>query len=252
MEGQMIGTSFTPYIYSIILIIFGVIYSMRTKLWHTALFTFWMALTISVYFLAARPGRSFDSFELIGITPGPESMLWIETYLEMPVWFGFLAIMTLFFITLGPRIVKSIEFESNAIKLFKLSARQVVGEQNGYTDRPFTAGSHTFSRDEISGFASFLESKKICLPQYQDAGLKLLFSMGISPLSKKSNNSISYVLFGEDGNLSVFISKNDYQQYRKQYTFDQLCERLGNIFLRFAEYYKNHNEKRIIAELKSV
>jgi hypothetical protein len=76
--------------------------------------------------------------------------------------------------------------------------------------------------------------------------------MGISPLCKKYRDRISYVMFKDDGELTVFISEKDYKQYRKQYTFDQLCEMMGKTFLRFAEYYKINKEQRIIIELKSV
>lgn len=250
LERELIGTSYTPYAYCIFLIAYGIIYSLRTKLWQATVFAFMMAMAICIYFLAARPGRFIESIELLGIVPGANFSLWLETYINMPVWFGILAINTFVFFTLGPIIAQAIEMERAAIRLFKLAARQIIDVQNGYTDRPFIAGNHHFSNNELVGLALFLESKRICLAHYPDKGIKLLFSMGISPLCKRYRDRISYVMFTEGGKLSVFISENDYKQYRRQYTFDQLCEKMGNTFLRFAEDYKNHNEKRILTELK--
>ena len=53
-----------------------------------------------------------------------------------------------------------------------------------------------------------------------------------------------------DGNISVSISAFDYHQYRKSFSFDQLCESTGDIFKRFLEYYKDGREARIVTELK--
>lgn len=250
LEGQIFGTVLTPYVYSVLLIIYGLIYYFRTKLWQAILFTIVMAITICIYFLAARPERSLESFELIGIVPGPECLPWIISHISMLVWFGSMVVMSILFITIGPLLTKALDLETSAIRLFKLSARSVIGEQNGYTDRPFTAGQHAYNENELLGFASFLDGKKICLAKFPENGVKLMFSMGISPLCKKHQDDVSYVMFDKNGTLSVFISEHDYRQYRKHYSFDQLCEKMGNTFLRFAEYYKNHNENRVLTELK--
>jgi len=156
------------------------------------------------------------------------------------------------FYTMGPKVMKALELEKNAIRLFKISARQVFEEKNGYTDRPFNAGKHTFQQNEMIGFAAFLEEKKICLAIFPGNGVKFVFSMGTSPLVKSKQEGLSHVFFSSGGDLSVFISAHDYRQYRKQYTFDQLCEMMAKTFIRFAEYYNTSNERTIITELRSV
>jgi hypothetical protein len=252
LEDQLLGTIFTPYIYGLILIAFGILYYFRTKLWQSAVLTIVMAVTIWFYFLSRRPDQTIETFQLIDIYLGQEALTWMKDYITMPVWFIFLALTAITFFTIGPTLSKALDLEGSAIRLFKLSARQVFSEGNGFTDRPYTAGSHSYNRDELIGFATFLEGKKICLAEYPDKGIKLIFSMGISPLCKKYRNRISYVMFKDNGELTVFISEKDYKQYRKQYTFDQLCEMMGKTFLRFAEYYKINKEQRILTELKSV
>jgi hypothetical protein len=176
---------------------------------------------------------------------------WLETYWTEAAWLGVLVANGIVFYTLGPKQLKALSLEGSAIRLFKLAAREVSGEQNGFTGRPYQAGRHEFARNEVIGLASFLEGKKICRADFTDKGIKLIFSMGISPLNNKLMDELSYVYFGDEGDLSVFISQSDYSQYKKEYTFDQLCELMGKTFLRFGEYYKDHNEKRIITELKS-
>lgn len=252
LEDQLLGTIFTPYIYGLILIAFGILYYFRTKLWQSAVFTIVMAVTIWFYFLSRRPEQTIETFQLIDIYLGQEALVWMKDYITMPIWFIFLALTAITFFTIGPTLSKALDLEGSAIRLFKLSARQVLSEGNGFTDRPYTAGSHSYNRDELIGFALFLEGKKICLAEYPDKGIKLIFSMGISPLFKQYRDRISYVMFKDNGELTVFISERDYKQYRKQYTFDQLCEMMGKTFFRFAEYYKINKEQRIITELKTV
>jgi hypothetical protein len=209
------------------------------------------AVAIWTYFLAARPEETRYTFELIGLDPGPYFVPWLQTYWPLPAWLGVLVLNAVIFYSLGPKLLKALALEGSAIRLFKLAAREVSGEQNGFTGRPFQAGTHNLVRNEVIGFASFLEQKKICRAEFIGKGIKLIFSMGISPLSNKHLDNLSYVQFGDNGNLSVFISRSDYSQYKKEYTFNQLCELMGKTFLRFGEYYKDHNEKRIITEIKS-
>jgi hypothetical protein len=63
---------------------------------------------------------------------------------------------------------------------------------------------------------------------------------------------VSYVLFEKTGQVTVHISAYDYKQYTERFTFDQLCNSFGTIFIRFLEYYREGQEERITVELKSV
>lgn len=252
LEDQLIGTILTPYLYSVLLIVYGIIYFIRTRLWQAFTIATATALATSVYFLAERPGQTAESFQQAGIPVGEGFQIMLEQYITTPVWFVFLVLCFLSYVTNGPVFTRALELESAAIKLFKLCARQHITENNGYTERPFSAGKHNYNSNQLFSFATYLENKKICVAEFPDKGVKLKFSMGISPLNKKVTAKVSYVAFEENGTVTVFISQSDYRQYRRQYTFDQLCERMGNIFLRFAEYHVNHFESRIITEMKSV
>lgn len=251
LEGQLIGTIFTPYIYGIIVLIAGIIYYFRFRLWQAFVIMAMTSIAIWTYFLSARPEQTDYMLHLTGLDPGTAFVPWLKTYLPLPVWMVILIINFIIFYSLGPLMLKALDLERSAIRLFKLAAREVSGEQNGFTGRPFQVGEHTYARNVVIGLASYLEGKKICVADFTGNGIKLIFSMGISPLNKAHINELSYVFFGDDGKLNVFISQNDYKQYKKEYTFDQLCELMGNTFLRFAQYYTEHMEKRIITELKS-
>lgn len=251
LEDQLFGTLFTPYAYGVLVVIVGIVYYLRIGLWQAMVVMDGTAVAIWTYFLAARPERTYESFKLAGIDMGPHFVPWLQANWTLLAWLGVLVINAVIFYTLGFKFIKALELEKSAIRLFRLAARELSDIGNGFTDRPFQAGKHPFSRNEVIGLASLMEQKKICVTEMTGGSIKFIFSMGTSPLNKRKRHTLSYVSFSDEGTLSVFISKRDYKQYQRQYTFDQLCEMMGKLFIRFAEYYKNRNEKMIMTELRS-
>jgi hypothetical protein len=173
------------------------------------------------------------------------SFLSLETYIpHVIVGFGAL------FLT-WPVFYGNEKLESNARKLFNLASEHVHEAFNGFTDRPYSACKTEYTRDEIRGFARFMRGEKIVKSIIQKEVIILAFSMGISPLKEPDLQQISYVSFDNEGNISVHISEYDYKRFKEELTFDHLCASLGDIFMRFLEYYKKGLENRIIIELKS-
>ena len=252
LEDQLFDTIFTPYVYGLIVFVAGIIYYFRFKLWQSFVLMSMTSVAIWTYFLGERPEQTEAMMQMLGIYPGPSFVIWLKTYLSIPIWLVILVINFVIFYTLGTTFLKALDLEKTAIRLFKLAAREVSDEQNGFTGRPFQAGEHPYEKNQLYGLASFLEAKKICVVEFHLTGMRFIFSMGVSPLNNKLRDTLSYVSFGENGKLTVFISEQDYRQYKKEYTFDQLCELMGKTFLRFAEYHNNNFENRIISELKSV
>jgi len=251
LEDQLAGTLFTPYIYGILVVIVGIIYYLRMGLWQAMAVMDGTAVAIWTYFLAARPGQTYESFKLAGIDMGPDFVPWLQEHWNILAWLGVLVINAAIYYILGTTFVKALTLEKYAIRLFRLVARELADIGNGFTDRPYQAGKHPFDRNEAIGLGSFMEQKKICVTEMRGGSIKFIFSMGISPLNKRKRDTLSYVAFSDEGTLSVFISKQDYKQYRNQYTFNQVCEMMGKTFFRFAEYYKNRNENMILTELRS-
>lgn len=253
LEDQLLGTIYSPYVYGLIVLVVGIIYYFRFKLWQSLVVMGMMSIAIWTYYLSARPEQIEYMISLLGLDAGPYFTPWLKTYLTTPIFLVILIINFVIFYTLGPLLMKALNMEKTAIRLFKLAAKGVSGELNGFTGRPYQAGEHSFHRNQLLGLAAFLEQKKICIAEIQGNGIRFIFSMGTSPMNKSRRDELSYVAFLEDGKINVFISKHDYKQYRKEYTFDHLCELMGTTFQRFADYYNNNNcETRIITELKSV
>ena len=173
------------------------------------------------------------------------SFLSLETYIiHVIVGFGALALT-------WPVFYGNEKLESSARRLFNLAAEHVHEALNGFTDRPYSACKAEYSKDEIRGFARFMGGKKIVKSIIQKNVVLLAFSMGISPLKEPDLQQISYASFDNEGNISIHISEYDYNRFKEELTFDQLCESLGDVFKRFVEYYTKGLESRIIVELKA-
>ena len=59
----------------------------------------------------------------------------------------------------------------------------------------------------------------------------------------------TYLIFNEDGKVSVQIAEKHYTKYNEQYTFDQLCASLGNLIISYFEQYKQGKGKSIIQQM---
>ena len=219
---------YSAFAFGCFFIVFGIIEYYRTKLmiylilgllwgtgtWHSMAFSFVSFLSFTTYIIHAIVGFG-------------------ALFLTWPVFYG------------------HEKLESNARRLFNLGAEHVHEAFNGFTDRPYSACKAEYSKDEIRGFARFMGGRKIVKSIIRKEAIILAFSMGISPLKEPDLQQISYVSFDYEGNISVHISEYDYKRFKEELTFDQLCASLGDVFMRFLEYYKKGLESRIIIELKS-
>jgi hypothetical protein len=142
-------------------------------------------------------------------------------------------------------------FEINSRRLFRLAAERIYETSDGYTERPYSAGTAQYTRDELLGFARYLHSKYITRPFYLEDCICLAFSMNKSLIVVEEPSEVSHIILDHNGNIRVKISEKDYRDYRERLSFDQLCSSMANVFIRFLDYYQKGLESRIITELKS-
>jgi hypothetical protein len=142
-------------------------------------------------------------------------------------------------------------YESNARRLFKLAVDTIEESSNGFTGRPFPAGAVLSTKEELLGFARFLNGMNISRFFYNDDTLFLAFSLNKSLLTGDLPDDFSHIAINPEGKVMVVVTKADYRQYKQTFNYDRLCSSLGQVFIRFLEYYKNGQESRIISELKS-
>lgn len=139
-------------------------------------------------------------------------------------------------------------------EMLELAALPVKETSNGFTNRPLPVGRAEFTKDEIDAFARFLHSQLIAIPFYEQERIVLSIT---TPLSRQLGVNTDYydgswVSFSLNGDVSASISQNDYLKYRDSYSFDQLCEQLGLVFVDFLELFKKGEGSRIIDKLNTL
>jgi len=248
IEDQALGTYYTSWLYGLLLIFFGILYSVRFKLYQPAVIGCFAGITLWHYMLAAHYDTSLSMLHAIGIdistNPG-------HSPFTMMIW---LINLILFLVSLpifGPVVLKSFRLALSAKRIFNTAAQTVTSNGNGFTFRPYVAGNVSHPKEKITGLAQYLSGHMLVHPVFTGSGVFLTFSMGKSPLAIREPNEISYVSFENSGNISVHIAEKDYKRFRKQLTFDRLCEALGDVFKRLLDYYADNQEARILSELKS-
>jgi hypothetical protein len=247
IEKQAFGTFFTSLLYGLILMLTGVIYTSRYRLYQPVLLFCLAGVTLWHYVLAAHIETIID---LLRWTKIDAADLSATNPFSMLTWLINLVIFLAVIPLTMPVFVKAFALEGNAKKLFKLAALTVSGQDNGFTSRPFPGGEVTFSKDQLKGFVQFMLRQLISIPVFSESGVTLAFSMGRSPLSVNEPSEISYVKFDYAGSISVRIAEKDYKMFSRKFTFNLLCGSLESVFRQFLEYYINNEEDRILRELK--
>ena len=248
IEGKAFGTYYSSWLYGLVLIMVGVMYSIRYKLYQPAMVICLIGLTVWHYFLATHFEANIYMLQLLGvdISISPEN-----NPFSMFTWIINAIVLFVLMAVTSPVLDKAFKLEKFARRIFKTAARTVYSATNGFTSRPYSAGHAEYTKEQIIGFTHYLSGKIIVFPFYRENGIYLTFSMRRSPLSIHEPSEISYVYFDYEGKITVHISAKDYKRYKAELSFDQLCESMSDVFKRFLNYYINNQESRINLELKN-
>jgi hypothetical protein len=140
-------------------------------------------------------------------------------------------------------------------EILELAARPVDESADGFTPRPFPAGTALYTKEEILGFAKFMIKHVIAYAFIEKDRIVLVVPQNMFAymlLLKRSYKKDTFVTFGFSGHVTVTIAKKDYQKYREEFTFDQLCSSLGNLFIEFLELYRKDKSREIINRLNRI
>lgn len=136
-------------------------------------------------------------------------------------------------------------------EVLELAAMPVSDVKEGYTMRPMPAGKLDYQWNELLQFSKFIRRNLISVPHKGDD--KIIFSLNKSRFKLISFNSDyiqdSWVSFDRKGQIAVHISRDDYQMYKENYAFDQLCNSLGNIYGEFFKLFQQNKESEIIKRI---
>lgn len=141
------------------------------------------------------------------------------------------------------------------LEILELAARPVDESSDGFTPRPFPAGKAEYSRQDVVDISRFLAKHMIAFPYFKEEKVFLLISGNLLIhflFLRKNYLKDTFICFDDNGNLSVNISRKDYQKYREELTFDQLCNSLADLFRNFLELYQNDEKNRILEIIRSL
>lgn len=143
------------------------------------------------------------------------------------------------------------KYQMNYRKILELAAQQVKSTTNGFTSRPLPAGSAQFTMDGLVGFAKFMKKNHVVRPYFEENRVLFIVKdmhqiwFGAPDLKKDT-----YISFDFDGAMAVNIAKGDYQQFKEELTFDQLCAALGGVFRKFLHYFEIRETDKIVSSIK--
>jgi len=230
LEGLFFGTKFTLFLWGGLIIFIGIYYFYKLDMIHFLIVGVLFGTAAWHYFLTDSLDLLFTDFTF---------------FIHLLIAFLVGAVML-------PKMKKASKLAFRARQLFQLAAQQVFEVSSGFTDRPYTGGKTNAERKEVLGLARYMVGENIVVFESDKDIIKYAFSMNISPLAVAQLDEVSNITFDRDGNISIHISEKDYQEYKNQLSFDQLCASFSTLFKQFLEYYKEGNEDRIKNELKSV
>ncbi|GAB4377302.1 MAG: hypothetical protein Kow0042_24820 [Calditrichia bacterium] len=139
--------------------------------------------------------------------------------------------------------------------VLELAARSVRSAEDGFTARPFPAGKIEAKPDELKSFAKFLLQQAIAYPVADGQKLVLVIPENLIVYLtglKKDYRAATYVEINAEGQMAVKISEKDYRRYQQEFTFDQLCAALGNLFADFLEMHRSGKDAEIISQMNEL
>ena len=132
--------------------------------------------------------------------------------------------------------------------MLELAAQAVEDNTNGLTQRPMKAGTINASPEEIIEYARFIRENLIAIPVFESGRIVFIINIPMTRLLRfsKQYEGRSWVAFSFDGTVTVNILQEDYYMYRDLLAFDQLCQSLGDLFIKFFEEYRRGEELSLI------
>ncbi len=139
--------------------------------------------------------------------------------------------------------------------ILELAASPVEDASDGFTARPFPSGQADYSREEALGLAKYLLKYVIAYPFIEKDRVVFViprYMWSYLLLFRRRYDKDTYIAFSDSGEVSVRMDLRDYQAYKDELTFDQLCASLGNLFKQFLRDYKDGQSQLIIKRLNGV
>ena len=163
-----------------------------------------------------------------------------------------MAIVTAILLILYIYVLSSKTLNWRYREILELAARPVEKSENGFSGRPFPAGKTSYQKSEILEFSRFMLKHVIAFPFVEGNRVVLVIPRNMFSyllFFKKDYHHATHITFYFNGNITVQIAKKDYSQYIEEWTFDKLCQSLGNLFRHFLVLFQQGKAQEIIGLL---
>jgi len=139
-------------------------------------------------------------------------------------------------------------------EILELSAMPVSDVKDGFTERPHPSGKIESTKLEIEAFTEFIRKNLIAIPYVEDENVVYSFTSNYwKQIGLKTGyKDESWVSIDKNGNVNSFISKSDYLKFKDNFSFDQLCNSMGNLFIEFFEIFRRGEGVQIISRLNDL
>ncbi len=176
---------------------------------------------------------------------------------KLPPYSQLLAFITIFFLIWVVILLLTRRTKWRGREVFELAAQNVDDVSDGFTSRPLPTGKIETTKSQVLNFAEYLKRNLVAMPFVEESRVVLVPVMmgreyGFLYRTRVDYLNKSWVSIDFHGNVSVSINKNDYLNYQENYSFDQLCSGMGQVFIEFFEMYKKGEGIRIIDKLNSL
>jgi hypothetical protein len=182
---------------------------------------------------------------------------YLESGGKLPPFSQFMAFVTVFFLIWVVILLLTRRTKWRGREVFEMAAQNVDDVSEGFTTRPLAAGKIDATKSQILGFAEFLKRNLVAMPYKEESRVVIVpvmmgreYEFLYRPNTDYLNKS--WIAIDFKGNISVSMAKNDYLTYQENYSFDQLCNGLGQVFIEFFEMYKKGEGVRILDKLNSL
>jgi len=176
---------------------------------------------------------------------------------KLPAYSQLLVFITIFFLIWVVILLLTRRTKWRGREVFELAAQNVDDVSDGFTSRPLPTGKIETTKSQVLNFAEYLKRNLVAMPFVEESRVVLVPVMmgreyGFLYRTRVDYLNKSWVSIDFQGNVSVSINKNDYLNYQENYSFDQLCSGMGQVFIEFFEMYKKGEGIRIIDKLNSL
>ena len=142
-------------------------------------------------------------------------------------------------------------------ELLELAAQPIDETSNGFTSRPRPLGKADYSKFELTEFAAFALKYHIAVPYFEPDRVVFVAAdwvQGFLRIYKlrREYADATWVAFDYNGNITVNIGHNDYLNYKDSFSFDQLCQSFGGLFIEFLDLFRKGEGIRIIDKMNAV